>query len=98
MAAAAALLNQLAQDSDQLSQTAKQELAGALLNASKAVSSGFVRYSASASFAAASRIASRWDPREAIAELRRGYVVRGWCAETARIATITPIGKNLEAL
>jgi hypothetical protein len=35
IAAAAALLNQLAQDSDQLSQTAKQELAGALLNASK---------------------------------------------------------------
>jgi hypothetical protein len=35
VAAAAALLNQLAQDSDQLSQTAKQELAGALLNASK---------------------------------------------------------------
>jgi hypothetical protein len=34
-AAAAALLNQLAEDSDQLSQTAKQELAGALLNASK---------------------------------------------------------------
>lgn len=35
VAAASVLLNQLAQDSDQLSQTAKQELASALLNASK---------------------------------------------------------------
>jgi hypothetical protein len=35
VAAASALLNQLALDSDQLSQGAKQELAGALLNASK---------------------------------------------------------------
>src|SRR6202022_1989894 len=35
VAQANVLLDQLAQDSDQLSQTAKQELAGALLNASK---------------------------------------------------------------
>ncbi|HEV7664208.1 MAG TPA: hypothetical protein VGQ62_11780 [Chloroflexota bacterium] len=36
---ASALLNQLAQDSDQLSQTAKQELASAMLNASKGTAS-----------------------------------------------------------
>jgi hypothetical protein len=38
VAAASILLNQLAQDSDQLSQTAKQELAGALLDASRGTS------------------------------------------------------------